>query len=62
MPKHLKANAHRPKKRSSSITPVCEESAAKPVVDFHDYPDSKEKEPMHFALLTCERCGKEFII
>lgn len=30
--------------------------------DFHDYPDSAEKQPWHFATLKCERCGKEFTI
>lgn len=30
--------------------------------DFHDYHDTEEKFPDHFADLTCERCGKKFMI
>jgi hypothetical protein len=42
---------------------VCEESSGLgPHEDYHDYPDTKEKEPWHFILLKCERCGKEFYI
>lgn len=41
---------------------VCEESATLGVIDFHDYPDTKEGEPWHMALHTCERCGKRFFI
>ena len=41
---------------------VCEESAALGVIDFHDYADTKEGEPWHMALHTCERCGKRFFI
>ena len=39
---------------------VCEMSKGKD--DYHDYEDTKEKEPWHFALLKCERCGKEFYL
>lgn len=39
---------------------ICE--ASKGQVDFHDYPDSIIKEPMHGYLYTCERCGKKFEI
>ena len=28
--------------------------------DYHDYTDSEEGLPMHFAVLTCKRCGKAF--
>ncbi len=41
---------------------VCEESASMGVIDFHDYTDTKEKEPWHMTLHTCERCGKRFFI
>jgi hypothetical protein len=41
---------------------VCEESAALGVIDFHDYTDTKEGDPWHMALHTCERCGKRFFI
>lgn len=30
--------------------------------DYHDYPDGEIKEPIHFHLYTCERCGKKFYI
>jgi hypothetical protein len=30
--------------------------------DYHDYPDSEEGLPLHFATLTCKRCGKKFTI
>lgn len=30
--------------------------------DCHDYHDSEEGYPDHFALLTCKRCGKRFYI
>ena len=33
-----------------------------PHEDFHDYPDSADKFPDHFAVMTCERCGKKFTI
>ncbi len=42
---------------------VCEMSKGRGLfTDFHDYPDSKEKQPWHFVTMKCERCGKEFII
>lgn len=42
---------------------VCEMSAGRgPFDDFHDYPDAAEKQPWHFCVLTCERCGKRFTI
>ena len=41
---------------------VCQESSGRGLVDYHDYPDTKEKEPWHMAELECERCGKKFII
>ncbi len=42
---------------------VCEESSGLSLCnDYHDYPDSAEKQPWHFCVLTCERCGKEFTI
>ena len=40
---------------------VCAASAGKGMIDFHDYPDTKDKEPDHFSVLTCERCGKRFV-
>lgn len=43
-----------------SLTAVCE--ASKGHADFHDYPDGTVKEPMHFHIYTCERCGKHFSI
>ena len=41
---------------------VCEESKAMGLSDFHDYKDTKEKEPWHMTKMICVRCGKEFII
>lgn len=42
---------------------VCELSAGRgPHNDYHDYPDSPAKQPRHFVLLHCERCGKGFYI
>jgi hypothetical protein len=42
---------------------VCEESKGKgPHSDYHDYPDDEFAVPMHFALMKCVRCGKEFYI
>lgn len=41
---------------------VCVMSRNEGAVDFHDYPDSVEGEPLHFCLLTCKRCGKQFTI
>ena len=41
---------------------VCAESEGMGLTDYHDYPDTKEKEPWHFTVLTCERCGKKFTI
>ena len=39
---------------------VCEMSTRK--IDFHDYPDTKEKLPWHLCVLKCERCGKMFVM
>jgi hypothetical protein len=41
---------------------VCEESADRSLVDFHDYPDTAHKTPLHFTTHTCERCRKKFVI
>lgn len=41
---------------------VCEESRELGVTDFHDYGDTEEGVPWHFALHTCKRCGKRFYI
>ena len=41
---------------------VCELSKDKGIFDWHDYPDSVEGFPDHFALLTCKRCGKKFMM
>lgn len=41
---------------------VCEQSKGLGVVDYHDYHDSVEGNPYHFAELTCKRCGKKFTI
>lgn len=41
---------------------VCDMSLGMGLVDYHDYPDSFEGEPWHFAVLTCKRCGKQFTI
>lgn len=42
---------------------VCEMSKNRGLCDdFHDYPDTKEKQPWHFTTLTCEKCGKWFTI
>ena len=41
---------------------VCEESAKMNEIDYHDYPDSIDGIPCHFATLKCKRCGKGFII
>ena len=42
---------------------VCELSKGKGLYDdYHDYPDTKDKFPLHLANLNCERCGKEFRI
>jgi hypothetical protein len=41
---------------------VCEMSKGKGMADYHDYPDTLEGEPWHFAVLVCKRCGKEFMI
>lgn len=43
-----------------SESAVCVMSSDQGAVDYHDYPDTKEKQPDHFILLECERCGKEF--
>jgi hypothetical protein len=39
---------------------VCEES--KNGKDYHDYPDDVVGVPMHWAEMTCERCGKKFYL
>ena len=41
---------------------VCDLSLGMGEIDYHDYPDSFEGEPWHFATLTCKRCGKRFTI
>jgi hypothetical protein len=42
---------------------ICEMSRGKGWYDdYHDYGDSREKQPLHFVPLKCERCGKEFCI
>lgn len=41
---------------------VCEMSKGMGLVDYHDYHDTKEKQPWHFCELKCERCGKKFSI
>ena len=42
---------------------VCEMSRGRPPwADYHDYDDSGEGRPDHFALLECKRCGKRFFI
>lgn len=40
---------------------VCEMSAPRGLIDFHDYPDSGDG-PLHFHTHKCQRCGKEFTI
>jgi hypothetical protein len=46
-----------------SESAVCEMSRGRgPHEDYHDYPDSVEGDPIHFATTKCRRCGKEFII
>ncbi len=46
-----------------SQSAVCEMSRGRGLFnDFHDHDDTKEKQPWHFVTLTCERCGKEFIL
>ena len=41
---------------------VCALSRNKGLVDYHDYPDTEDMQPVHFGTLKCERCGKEFSI
>lgn len=42
---------------------VCELSRGRGLADdYHDYPDTAEKQPSHFVTLVCERCGKRFTI
>jgi hypothetical protein len=41
---------------------VCEESASKGLIDFHDYTDDESGEPWHMYAMKCKRCGKKFII
>jgi len=45
-----------------SLRIVCEESADKGMIDFHDYPDSEDGEPWHMVPVKCKRCGKRFLI
>ncbi len=30
--------------------------------DFHDYKDSKDKQPYHMMKIRCERCSKGFFL
>jgi hypothetical protein len=42
---------------------ICEESRGRGLYDdFHDYPDTADGLPWHFADLTCRHCGKIFRI
>jgi len=41
---------------------VCEESASKGLIDFHDYPDGIDGQPWHMIPIECKRCGKKFLI
>lgn len=41
---------------------VCVQSQNMGIYDFHDYSDGLIKEPWHFYVHTCERCGKKFYI
>ncbi len=42
---------------------VCDLSRGRgPHDDYHDYDDTEERQPLHFVLLTCKRCGKTFYI
>lgn len=42
---------------------VCEMSRGRGLADdFHDYPDDFRGAPLHFAVLKCRWCGKEFTI
>lgn len=42
---------------------ICEMSKDKGLADdYHDYKDTKEKFPDHFATLECERCRKKFTL
>ncbi len=41
---------------------VCTMSKDKGMSDYHDYTDTVSKRPYHFSILTCKRCGKDFII
>ena len=41
---------------------ICEQSAGLGLADYHDYPDSKDGQPWHLHVLTCDRCGKQFMI
>lgn len=42
---------------------VCDLSAGRGLTDdYHDYPDDEHGLPMHFAVLKCKRCGKQFTI
>lgn len=45
-----------------SNSAVCQLSAGKGPIDYHDYQDSTEGHPLHFGELTCKRCGKKFTI
>lgn len=42
---------------------VCQLSKGKGLFDcYHDYQDSEDGLPFHFAVMKCKRCGKEFVI
>jgi hypothetical protein len=40
---------------------VCEESADKGMIDFHDYQDCEDGQPWHMIPVKCKRCGKKFL-
>lgn len=42
---------------------VCEMSVGHGLYDdYHDYEDTKHGIPLHFTILQCKHCGKEFCI
>lgn len=42
---------------------ICEMSRGRGLYnDYHDYPDTVDRTPWHFAELECKRCGKKFRI
>jgi hypothetical protein len=42
---------------------VCEMSRGRGLHDdYHDYDDDVIGAPLHFCVLKCKRCGKEFMI